>query len=54
MDKKSDNRITRRSLYGLMAVLCCVIYSCAKMGQPDGGWYDETPPRVIKAIPEDK
>lgn len=28
--------------------------SCAKMGNPDGGWYDETPPRVIGADPEDK
>ena len=54
MTNKSDNRIMRRSFYALMAVLCFVIYSCAKMGQPDGGWYDETPPRVIKAIPEDK
>ncbi|MBR5351413.1 MAG: Ig-like domain-containing protein [Prevotella sp.] len=24
------------------------------MGQPDGGWYDETPPRVIGANPQDK
>lgn len=25
--------------------------SCARMGNPDGGWYDETPPRVIGADP---
>jgi len=31
-----------------------LIISCAKMGQPDGGWYDETPPHVIGANPEDK
>ena len=24
------------------------------MGQPDGGWYDDTPPRVIAATPTDK
>ena len=24
------------------------------MGQPDGGWYDDTPPRVIGATPADK
>jgi uncharacterized protein (DUF2141 family) len=24
------------------------------MGQPDGGWYDDDPPRVIGASPEDK
>lgn len=29
-----------------------LLFSCAKMGQPDGGWYDETPPRIIGATPE--
>jgi uncharacterized protein (DUF2141 family) len=24
------------------------------MGQPDGGWYDETPPRILGASPADK
>ncbi len=24
------------------------------MASPDGGWYDETPPRVVSATPEDK
>lgn len=24
------------------------------MGQPDGGWYDETPPRILGATPADK
>lgn len=28
--------------------------SCAKMGSPDGGWYDETPPRVVAASPADR
>lgn len=28
--------------------------SCARMGQPDGGWYDETPPRIMGATPADK
>ena len=31
-----------------------LLVSCAKMGQPDGGWFDETPPKVIGANPEDK
>lgn len=31
-----------------------LLASCAKMGQPDGGWFDETPPKVIGASPEDK
>ena len=30
-----------------------LLVSCARMGQPDGGWYDETPPRVIGATPEE-
>lgn len=29
------------------------IASCAKMGQPDGGWYDETPPAILSASPSD-
>lgn len=27
---------------------------CARMGNPDGGWYDETPPKVIGSNPSDK
>ena len=30
-----------------------LLASCAKMGQPDGGWFDETPPHVIVASPAD-
>ena len=35
----------------LLALLLLV--SCAKMGQPDGGWFDETPPKVVGATPGD-
>ena len=35
------------------AVVALVVSACARMGQPDGGWYDETPPRVIGAAPSD-
>ena len=38
----------------LLCLLLLLLSSCAKMGQPDGGWYDETPPRVIGANPQDK
>ncbi len=31
-----------------------LLVSCAKMGQPDGGWYDETPPRIVGTTPQDK
>ena len=36
----------------LLAALAVV--SCAKMGQPDGGWYDETPPVIVRTTPQDK
>lgn len=36
----------------IFTMLCVV--SCARMGSPDGGWYDETPPRVVGATPADK
>ena len=28
--------------------------SCARMGQPDGGWYDDDPPVVVGSSPEDR
>jgi len=30
------------------------ISSCARMGTPDGGWYDDTPPYVVNSSPADK
>lgn len=36
----------------LLAVL--LLAACARMGNPDGGWYDDTPPRVVSASPADK
>lgn len=42
-------------LTGFMVVFCLfLLSSCAKMGQPDGGWYDETPPRVLGESPADQ
>lgn len=35
------------------AMAAVLAVSCARMGQPDGGWYDETPPRVVGATPAD-
>lgn len=35
----------------LVAVAALIVTGCARMGSPDGGWYDETPPRVIGANP---
>ena len=37
----------------LFVFLSSLFISCARMGRPDGGWYDETPPSVVSASPED-
>ena len=39
----------------LLFVMAVVLFTaCAKMGRPDGGWFDETPPHVIGSTPADK
>ena len=38
----------------LLMLVILTLASCAKMGSPDGGWYDETPPRVTSCSPADK
>ena len=37
----------------LLYIFCiaCVVVGCARMGQPDGGWYDDDPPMVIGSDP---
>ena len=37
----------------LFFLLLLLLASCARMGRPDGGWYDETPPHVVEAVPTD-
>lgn len=37
-----------------MAVVALLFTACAKMGNPDGGWFDETPPRILGSTPADK
>ena len=39
-----------RSLLGV-AALVATLYSCASLGRPDGGPFDETPPRFIGSTP---
>lgn len=31
-----------------------LLAACAKMGEPDGGWYDEKAPYIVRTLPEDK
>ncbi len=38
-----------RLLYGVL--LLTVIYSCANIGSPNGGPYDETPPKFVSSTP---
>ena len=32
--------------------LCILLYSCANIGTPDGGPFDETPPKIVHTSPE--
>ena len=34
-------------------IIATIIAGCARMGQPDGGWYDDDPPRIIGSTPAD-
>lgn len=48
------NRIKAKTLFlPFYLLVFLLLVSCAKMGQPDGGWFDETPPKVIGASPAD-
>ena len=40
----------------LLYIFCiaCVIVSCARMGSPDGGWFDDDPPVVLGSDPVEK
>lgn len=48
MNRPSDIKL----LTTLAAI--ALLTGCARMGQPDGGWYDDTPPRVVHASPADR
>ena len=37
-----------------IALSLCTIMSCARMGSPDGGWFDDDPPRVLYSIPAEQ
>ena len=45
----------RRLRYFLLAFGCLLLaVGCARMGSPDGGWYDDDPPVVLGSMPADK
>ena len=39
-------------LCALCMILCACFFACARMGSPDGGPYDETPPKVVHTSPK--
>ena len=41
-----------KPIHTLTLLLCiALLYACASIGSPDGGPYDETPPRFVRATP---
>ena len=46
---KRDKRWFKKLLS--VAIIATLLYSCASIGRPDGGAYDETPPRFIRSTP---
>ena len=38
----------------LLPLTSYLLTSCARMGSPDGGWYDDDPPRVIGSSPAEQ
>lgn len=46
-----QKKITRALCLSLLTAL---VYACASMGRPQGGPYDETPPKVVRCNPENK
>ncbi len=46
--------MTKHIHLSLLTLLLLLVAACARPGQPDGGWYDETPPRVVGASPEER
>lgn len=43
-----------KAILFIIFLLPLLMVGCARMGNPDGGWYDETPPRVVGSLPVDK
>lgn len=44
----------KKHLIIYIAFLLLALYSCASIGNPDGGPYDETPPQVVSSFPAEK
>ena len=44
----------KKLLYFFTLSSLLLAVGCARMGSPDGGWYDDDPPRVVSATPADQ
>jgi len=44
----------KRLLLPLYLFTLLLFAACARMGSPDGGWYDDTPPRVVNSTPDNR
>ena len=44
----------KKLLYFFTLSSLLLVVGCARMGSPDGGWFDDDPPRVVSATPADQ
>lgn len=49
--KYRNTTLYRTTYVSVVAVLLLQLWSCANMASPNGGPYDETPPRYVRSIP---
>lgn len=54
IDEKYNRWKSKIALLVAVFSIIAMVVACARMGAPDGGWYDETPPKVVGASPADK
>ena len=48
-------KITGKSILLPLYLFTLLLFvACARMGSPDGGWYDDTPPHVVSSTPDDQ
>ena len=59
--KQRNNNLEKRMkllpimILALFTIHCSLfIMSCARMGSPDGGWYDDDPPKVVRCEPAEQ
>lgn len=38
----------------IVLLICSIVIACASIGSPDGGPYDETPPRMVSSTPTER